>query len=188
MVDVDWQLLGKAMFHYECAGFKPISVPWAVPRDVALVTCPIEERIYPFEDLSLVGSAEQSFMHLQFLGALPPGRFVACTPCFRNEPVLDQLHQKYFMKVELYSTEIQQDGKALEFAKAAQNFLKAWGQVKPEIVKTDEGYDLFVGNVEVGSYATRHHEGHSWTCGTGLAEPRLSMARDLLKPTKKAIR
>ncbi len=148
MVDVDWQLLGKAMFHYECAGFKPLTVPWSVPNDVAMVTCPDQDRMYAFEDEVLVGSAEQAFMAMQFQGQLPPGG-MWLAPMFSERAVLDDLHQKYFMKVELYSTEENQVGKALELAKAAQNFMKAWGQVqKPEIVKTEEGFDLVVAGVE----------------------------------------
>lgn len=185
MVDVDWQLLGKAMFHYGCAGFTPVTLPWAVPRNIAAVTCADDGRMYPFEDGVLVGSAEQAFMELQFRGDLAPGRYVACTPCFRKEPELDDLHQKYFMKVELYSTEERQDGKALELAKAAQNFMKAWAQVTPDIVKTDEGYDLQVAGIEIGSYMTRNHDGHVWTCGTGLAEPRLTIARDIAASKSK---
>lgn len=181
MVGVDWQLLGKAVFHYECAGFKVMNVPWSVPADVAAVTCPEDWRMYPFADEVLVGSAEQSFMQMQFLGELPPGKYVACTPCFRNEPVVDATHQKYFMKVELYSTEESQTGKAMEFAKAAQNFVKAWGQSNATIVPTEEGLDLMLAGIEIGSYSTREHNGFKWTCGTGLAEPRFSFAKSQVK-------
>lgn len=179
MVGVDWQLLGKAVFHYECAGFKLIDVPWSVPGDVAAVTCSDSSRMYPFSDQVLVGSAEQSFMQMQFLGQLPPGKYVACTPCFRNEPVVDELHQKYFMKVELYSTEADQTGKAMAFALAVQNFIKAWGHApaQTKIVPTEEGLDLTLGGIEIGSYCSREHNGFRWTCGTGLAEPRFTIAK-----------
>lgn len=187
MVGVDWQLLGKAVFHYECAGFKQIDVPWSVPSDVAAVTCPENFRMYPFADEVLVGSAEQSFMKMQFLGQLPPGKYVACTPCFRNEPVVDDLHQKYFMKVELYSTEVEQGGKAMAFALAAQNFVKAWGQspTQTKIVPTDEGLDLTLGGIEIGSYSSREYNGFRWTCGTGLAEPRFTIAKAKFLESKK---
>jgi hypothetical protein len=187
MVGVDWQLLGKAVFHYECAGFKLIDVPWSVQSEVAAVTCPESFRMYPFADQVLVGSAEQSFMQMQFLGQLPAGKYVACTPCFRNEPVVDDLHQKYFMKVELYSTEDDQSGKAMAFALAAQNFVKAWGQspTQTKIVPTEEGLDLNLGGIEIGSYSSRQYDGFRWTCGTGLAEPRFTIAKAKFLESKK---
>lgn len=176
MATVNWTLIGLAMGFYRNKGFKPIDLPWAVKRAVGSVTCPDQSRMYPFEDKVLVGSAEQAFMEAQFAGDLAPGRYVACTPCFRNEPVLDELHLKHFMKVELYSTTAE-DGLDLDFAKLAQTFLAQFAYIDAEIVPTDEGFDLMVAGVEVGSYSSRQFAGQSWTCGTGLAEPRLSIAK-----------
>jgi hypothetical protein len=39
--------------------------------------------------------------------------------------------------------------------------------------------DLEINGIEVGSYSRRSFGGISWTCGTGLAEPRFSMATAL---------
>lgn len=192
-VGINWTLIGRATGFYSSKGFTLLEMPWAVDRDVAAVTCLDRGRMFPFEDRVLVGSAEQSFMEAQFNQELQPGRYVACTPCFRNEPVVDQLHQKWFMKVELFSNEPQQQGLALEFAKLAQKFVRdfTWhpehGYLEAEIVATEEGYDLEVAGIEVGSYSTRTYGGHTWTCGTGLAEPRLSIARSTFYQRQKLV-
>jgi hypothetical protein len=178
---VDWKLIGMAIDFYESRGFKRLDVPWAVSLATSSVTCPDTSRMYPFGDMVLVGSAEQSFMEAQFLSSLAPGRYVSCTPCFRNEPVVDELHQKYFMKVELYSNEADQSGLDLEFAELAQLFLDAHADTEAEIVTTGEGVDLEVAGIEVGSYSSRVHNGCAWTCGTGLAEPRFSTAKERLR-------
>jgi hypothetical protein len=178
---VDWRLIGMAMGFYEGHGFKRVDLPWDVSWETAKVTCPDAWRMFGYEDRVLVGSAEQSFMETQFLSTLPPGRYVSCTPCFRNEPVTDELHQKQFMKVELYSNESHQEGLAVEFAQLAQHFFFHHGYAEAQLVETDEGFDLEVADVEVGSYSSRVHNGHAWTCGTGLAEPRFSTAKERLR-------
>lgn len=176
-VDLDWKLLTTALGWYETTGFRRIDLPWHARKEVADVTCPRPDLAYPLGDIGiLVGSAEQSFMQRQFDGDLPKAKWVSLTPCFRAEPVFDELHLPYFMKVELYSNADKQKGLDLEFAKQARFFMMLHGASKVDIVKTDIGYDLEIGGVEVGSYSTRSHGGHTWTCGTGLAEPRFTTA------------
>ncbi len=46
-----------------------------------------------------------------------------------------------------------------------------------EIVATDEGWDLEVNGIEVGSYGFRQSGGRRWACATGLALPRFDVAR-----------
>ncbi|RWL22524.1 MAG: hypothetical protein EOR63_32315 [Mesorhizobium sp.] len=175
--EVDWKRLAAALDWYEGAGFRRISLPWHARREVIEVTCPAPERQYALPGVgTLVGSAEQSFMQMQFDGLLPKGRWVSLTPCFRAEPVFDDLHHPYFMKVELYSNEDTQEALDIELAETARRFMRLHGAREVDVVRTYIGYDLEIGGVEVGSYSTREHNGHVWTCGTGLAEPRFSQA------------
>src|SRR5690606_938277 len=116
---------------------------------------------------------EQAFVQAMMNGTLGEGRFVALTPCFRNEPVFDEVHQPYFMKVELFDTNAYR-GRALEIAHEAQRFMTEVSGIIPEIIKTDTGYDLEVNGVEVGSYSSHIYGDLHWTCGTGLAEPRFT--------------
>jgi phospholipase/lecithinase/hemolysin len=95
--------------------------------------------------------------------------------------VVDDLHQKQFMKVELYSNEVNQTDLAVVFATIAKQFFYHHAYTEAQLVETAEGFDLEVGGIEVGSYSSRVYSGHAWTCGTGLAEPRFSTARNLLQ-------
>jgi len=178
MATVDWQLLAAALRWYGNRGFKEIALPWHARMETVMVTCPHESFAWSLDGVgTLVGSAEQAFMERQFDGLLPPGRWVSLTPCFRNEGVHDGLHLPYFMKVELYSNEDRgHDGLALEFACTAREFMLEHGANSVELVETDNGFDLEINGIEVGSYNSREHEKSRWTCGTGLAEPRFTLA------------
>lgn len=177
----DWGLLAKALDWYSAHGFRRLELPWHARKETVDITCPRSEMVFPLKGFGvLVGSAEQAFMEAQFEGRLPKGRWLSLTPCFRAEPVLDDLHLPYFMKVELYSNENLQEGLDLEFARTAATFMRLHGAPNVGVVKTDEGWDLEIGGIEVGSYSTREHAGHCWTCGTGLAEPRFSTAIERL--------
>lgn len=172
-----WRNLSWAIDTYHRVfGFAPVEVPWIVPRSVMRITCPDDDRIIRASDLGdLVGSAEQSFLALQRDG-LPPGRYVACTPCFRNEPVLDDLHRLTFMKVELYQTVDVTDEKLDAMIDAALRVFRWLGAEHLETVPTEEGFDLMLNGVEIGSYGIRRIPGHAWIYGTGLAEPRFTTA------------
>lgn len=175
--DINWHLLVEALGHYGRKGFVQTDLPWHARSEVVNVTCPHQDAAFQLPGHgTLVGSAEQSFMQAQFDGKLEKGRWVALTPCFRNEPTYDRLHLPYFMKVELYSNDDCHEGLDLEFAEIARSFMQLHSPLPVEIVTTDIGYDLEIAGIEVGSYSTRTYEGFTWTCGTGLAEPRFSTA------------
>jgi hypothetical protein len=67
----------------------------------------------------------------------------------------------------------------LEIARLAREFFLTVGGADAaarRLVTTEDGLDVEIGGIEVGSYGTRLHEGFSWNYGTGLAEPRFSSA------------
>lgn len=173
-----WAAVSAAVAHYASRGWRQVEVPWLVPPEVVAITCPRCERVMSVPGHGdLVGSAEQSFLHLDGSGRLGRGRFLAVTPCFRDEPVVDRLHLRAFLKVELYRND-RGDGAALQ--EAIADAVALLRTLVPRhflgIERTDEGFDLTVGGIEVGSYGIRRHAGLEWVCGTGLAEPRLSPA------------
>ncbi len=174
---IDWGRLAQALAFYEARGFERVELDWHASRTISAWTCPDAQRMYAFDDDVLVGSAEQGFMQAQVEGRLVPGkRYVALTPCFRREPVLSDTHRLQFMKVELYTAGTCSLEEAHALASVAKDCLKALGSCPVEVVPTPEGLDLEIAGLEVGSYAARRHGEHAWTCGTGLAEPRFSIA------------
>lgn len=181
---VSWAAVAAAVSHYAARGWAPVDVPWIVPREVTAITCAERARIMAVEGRGdLVGSAEQSFLALDLAGDLGRGRFLAVSPCFREEPVVDRLHRRTFVKVELYAND-DTGPDALERAVGdAEAFFRSL-LPRPGLLArepTAEGLDLTVGGVEVGSYGVRSRGTLAWVYATGLAEPRFSTAlRDAL--------
>lgn len=176
---VDWGRLGRAMAFYAARGYVAVDVPWWVPEDVTATTCTDRGRVMSVPGSGdLVGSAEQSFLAMERQGALGRGRFVACTPCFRREPIVDRTHLLSFMKVELYRNDAATPAALNETISDAEAFMLSELGVAGSLVRvpTPEGWDLEIDGIEVGSYGVRTFAGCSWTFGTGLAEPRFSTA------------
>jgi hypothetical protein len=172
----DWARLTNALDFYRSKGFTQCELPWHVPHDIIAITCPDPDRAYAFDQDALVGSAEQSFIQAQMLGQLARGRYVALTPCFRREPQVSETHKRYFMKVELYAVGENEPETVIEFANLAHEFMSLETSHRIDLRYTREGLDLEISGMEVGSYAAREARNMTWTCGTGLAEPRFSTA------------
>lgn len=124
----------------------------------------------------LVGSAEQGFVSLDRLKVLGRGNFMSCTPCFRREDVHDILHRPYFMKVELYKNDVVDESALSEMISHAYEFFSL--AASPKVVKTSEGFDIEINNIEVGSYGLRKYNNLQWVYGTGVALPRYSTAKE----------
>jgi hypothetical protein len=147
------------------------------------ITCPNPQFTARVDHLgSLVGSAEQSLLHLDLAGKLKPGAYVACSPCFRLGDAADDLHFPTFMKVELYRND-HDLFQYLKMLKDAGDLFRELGAQAEDLAapQTDQGIDITLGGIEIGSYGLRTHESedrslHHWTYGTGLALPRFSQA------------
>jgi len=192
--------------YYEACGFKYIDVPWAVSREALLMTRPPHIQNEPFsyeagsELLYPVASAEQSFLQMQMdaiaAGNRITGSFCTMTPCFRNEPVLDDLHQPYFFKLELISWDKTTPEDLTKMVAAARLYIE---NDDPGIfvdvirnndydpISVSQAYDL-VGALtkhELGSYGIRQNaKVGRWAYGTGLAEPRYTYVIEAEMATK----
>lgn len=177
---INYRLLGQAITYYEGEGFNYIEVPWAVSKDVIDYTCPKNNKQFPLNDKFLVGSAEQSFLSLAFDGKLDwDKKYMAVTPCFRDEAKDHRFHYDYFIKLELFQYHKDWDSNVvIDFAATALDFFAKFSA--PRIIPMDEedkSYDILVEEIEVGSYIKRQIPNLcAWTCGTGLALPRFSEA------------
>ena len=178
--NINWYRLLSAITFYNSKGYKYIDLDWTINEKTSEITKPIDRKDYFVENQVLVASGEQSFLEMITNGLLKPGKYCGITPCFRDEDVIDDLHQRYFMKVELidylktgsYEERNWSLNKIIGDAKEFySNFLKV--QVS-EI--QDEMFDIedVKNKIELGSYGTRSYKDINWVFGTGLAEPRLS--------------
>lgn len=181
---MNYKRIAEALDFYTKSRCEYIDLPWAVPEAIANVTCPPGRQHFYIKDNVLIGSAEQAFLQLAIEGKLVSGRnYVACTPCFRDEPVIDELHKQYFMKVELFCYSkygsVCIDAEEF-FYMLAKRYFTTQG-AKPEHLRVDDRQeDLLVNGIEVGSYREAELFGQPeefyWACGTGLAEPRFTYA------------
>src|SRR5579863_9823566 len=168
---------------YERYGFKYVDVPWTVSREAVLITRPPAIQGEPFSYAAggqfqyPVASAEQSFLQMQMdalaAGSRITGDYCAITPCFRNEAVLNDLHQPYFMKLELiswYGTETDMRkmiacaqlyfGHSHPGNHPDDNLLvRVIENNDPDLLAVTQAYDV-VGprtGIELGSYGIREH-------------------------------
>lgn len=195
MKDINYMLVAQAMALYQSRGFQPIEVPWMVPRNVARAThqgALVGVEVEPYFDSeghmaldaeswygAMIGSAEQGFVHMAECGQLKPGKYVSASPCFRVEREYEMgATQGQFFKVELIAIGPDHADYALEMAEilaVAKTFMGVYAHGL-EIRNTEEGRDLFLNGLEVGSYGIRRYGEWGWAYGTGLALPRFSTA------------
>lgn len=180
MVTVNWSKLHDAKCVWEAHGYQYIETPYWVTREAIEMTFPADvephKNRYHVEgtDRYLVASGEQGFAQMMIDGTLPPGRYCTIGPCFRDDAI-DELHQNHFVKLEIIDTT--GSASALgDMISTAQELFSYMCLSKPVLVEYQGGYDIEIAGVEVGSYGFREANGFGWAYGTGLAEPRLSIA------------
>lgn len=187
---IDWNLLSNAVKYYTDLEYTYIEVPWIVPERIIGLTFNDERKILNainngFVKGSLVGSAEQSFLQLLLNDShhllTEGGRFVACSPCFREEKNYDYIHQRTFMKVELFINLPNHTSEFVKMIDEAETLFKKLAY--PHTIRrelTPEGFDLYLGNIELGSYGKRsiiwNNKKIEWVYGPGLALPRFTQA------------
>lgn len=164
--------------------FQDKMVPALVDPDVMQHTCPpgvIDNRLHGEGTDTVVASAEQSFLQLDKDGELEAGNWMALTPCYREEPVFDEVHLPVFLKLELIR--VNDDPhfftrtEALHLAHKMQKFFMEFYAMPTTVIETEDGWDVMYKDLELGSFGVRRTmTGRSYIYGTGLAEPRASIA------------
>lgn len=175
-------LIMEAMNYYSGLGYVPFTVPLVVDDEVSDLTKPdIVQSLY-HQDKVYVGSAEQSFLQLYkhkdiYKKNGKNGKYFAVTPCYRQELILDELHYLVFLKIELF---VIPENNAMTLHRVLGNAFGFFDGYTKDIeirALTYRSYDIFVNDIEVGSYGIRNLDNKlSYIYGTGLAEPRFSYA------------
>jgi len=181
---IDWELLSEAKKFYS-KSFNFIEVPWTVENNISAVTTPLDKKPFKTPIGDLVGSAEQSFISLMSKNKIDKGRWATITPCFRDDKE-DELHQKYFMKLELI--DISDEPDYFFLLNIANDFFNK--MIETQIIDIEKSFypqkDIACAKtgIELGSYGLRRWGKFSWAYGTGLAEPRFSFVRSKLLEIK----
>lgn len=184
-------------FFADC-GYSYVDTPWIVPSQDYLETVADAERGYEVKKGQwLVGSAEQGFL-ASWEDLEPDSFYMSFSPCFRPvDKGRSEIHFPYFYKLELhfFSPEdslceeavIKMRDDALDFMNQLREGFEddsdtaGWHPDLPKItydheivvVETDQGTDIEIDGVELGSYGVRQRKGIYWAYGTGFALPRL---------------
>lgn len=160
-VNINWRLISDSLEYYQQKDYSYIEVPWIVSEEAMKVTFPGNPA--NSQQGQIVGSAEQSFIQMMLEGKLQYGKYVAASPCFRDEMGYDNMHFPYFFKVELISINPESPKSEMyECIDCAQDFFEANCGDMVEVVKTDEGIDLNLNSIEIGSYGIRKYQGFEW--------------------------
>lgn len=183
---IDYSKIGAAQKFYEHGcGYRNVKTQWITSTAAVQVTLPPARRPQSALDGCLVGSGEQGFIQMMMDDALLPGKYQTATPCFRDEPAYSETTLPWFFKVELISylgsLEVSRESASRGTRDVLYDALQcmeyiAQSNTKFKIVVTDEGYDIMCNDIELGSYGYRSWENHLWIYGTGIAEPRFTLA------------
>lgn len=196
--------ISKCLSFYSNKAFY-IDTPWFVKREIKNITYHNNDEFIFSNNMTLVGSAEQGFLSLEYDNSLINDvLYISVSPCFRDEPVIDYIHKKCFLKAELYYCSKNIYNIQLELYNImtyAFNFFSTMisSNDKLQIVEINENQniknkykysnvinelsslDILLNDIEIGSYGVRHimknGERFYYIYGTALAEPRFSTAR-----------
>jgi hypothetical protein len=173
---IDYGVLASAFHFYSAFQYRRVEVPWLVSTEACFATLDYANAASAMyvanRDEYLVGSAEQGFLDID----LASGRYMAASPCFRAGEI-DKLHQEYFMKLELHRTDDVSDHALVDLIGHARRFHEIHFHHGVDVVATDQGWDIEYQGIELGSYGRRQHGDRTWLYGTGVALPRLTIAR-----------
>lgn len=171
---ISTQKIFKALEFFTNLGYVVTDVPLVVDEEISNLTKPNDrENFYHTGNKVYVASAEQSFLQMMKEGVLPCGRYIAITPCVRDEEVYDETHFKTFLKVELCCV-----GEVCVKEVVSQTLLfnSMFGAVC-SLSEENSVVDINLNGIEVGSYGVRTSVcGRVYTFGTAIAEPRFSYA------------
>ncbi len=163
---MNYERIAESIQFYQRRGYTWVDTDWIVSQQTIQTTFSgdLEKCHLGY----LVGSAEQGFIQLIQSGQICPGNYVSAGPCFRFGDNGQPGKHPYFFKVELCSV-----GQTMQLAKIISD---ANTYLKGQVVPTEEGFDIEINGIEVGSYGSRNIDGMLWHYGTGLAEPRYTEA------------
>lgn len=180
---ISYRRLSDSVEFFEKTNYQRVEAPWWVSKEIMDITAPPEPRNTYYLEANkkcLVASGEQSFLYMAAKDRLPKGKYQTITPCFRDESI-GILRKKGFMKNELIRTDKVDDATLQTMILDSLEFFSTQvpDKNKLKVVKTDIGYDIEYGGIEIGSYGIRSCDILDWVYGTACAEPRTTRAIEI---------
>lgn len=129
----------------------------------------------------MIASGEQSFIEMMIKDTIKPGKYQTITPCFREESEYSDKTRPWFMKLELCQILQNQSDIEKNISSMITEVSKFLNDNLGDIylTHTNIGCDLYYDDIELGSYGYRQAGQYHYIYGTGLAEPRFSIAKEL---------
>lgn len=178
---IDYRYIQDAIDFYERRDYVQVEVPWLISKEAYHATKPADATdLYVANwDKYLAASGEQSFIEMM-LGGRDFKRAQCVTPCFRDDKE-DDIHHKFFMKVELIKADEVSVPHLFSVIHDAMSFFETHSVNLKVVQKSEVQYDLLckTTRVELGSYGIREYKNLKWIYGTGIAEPRFSKVLDM---------
>lgn len=176
---IDYKKIVDASAYYFGKGYIEAQVPWIISYEASSLGKPPYRKNYETLGGFLNASGEQSFLQMMKEG-VSLGKNFCITPCFRDEEILDDIHYKYFLKLELINTEVTKEN-LMEMIQDAKEFFENY--IAVNVVQTDAhglAFDIVDAqhDIELGSYGFRNYDGREWIYGTGIALPRFDVLVD----------
>ena len=184
---IDYNRIAQAQAFYKGRGYQSIETPWMVTAQAVRTTLPIGKTMMETIRGVLIGSGEQGFIQQMKDGTLEPGLYQTTTPCFQDA---NDHHSPYFYGSDDKNPWSQQielicfDPELTDIQKAYEKVLNDAMSCCFEIcdadtfyaASTEEGIEIRYNNIVLGTYGVRKMDDHTWIYGTGLIEPRFTLA------------
>jgi hypothetical protein len=188
---INYNRIALAQAFYKGRGYSNVETPWLVAPAAVRATQPIPIPIMESVRGVLVNSGEQSFIQQMIDGTLVPGMYQTTTPCFHNAEDHDSPYFYGVNETRPYSFQVElllykPDDVRVCYEKAINDAMACFFEISDvdtfDATQTAEGFDIAVNGIVLGSYGIRKMNDHVWVYGTGLVEPRFSLAVHSLIP------
>ena len=184
---IDYNRIAQAQAFYKGRGYQNIETPWMVTAQAVRRTLPLGKTMMETVRGVLVGSGEQGFIQSMMNGELEPGLYQTTTPCFQDA---SEHHDPFYYgsdDTHPWSQQIE----LICYNPEASNLTKAYEKVLNDAiaccfeicdadsfnaVPTEDGYAIRYNEIILGTYGVRNMDNHTWIYGTGLIEPRFTLA------------
>lgn len=183
----NYNRIARAIEFYKGRGYLNVETPWIVTTQAVRSTLPLDKTMMETIRGVLVGSGEQGFIQSIMDGKLEPGMYQTTTPCFQDA---GEHHSPYYFgsddehpwyqQITLFVYKPEPSKLPGAYEKVINDAMQCFFEVSDadafDAIQSESGFDIRYNEIVLGSYGVRRMSDHLWIYGTGLVEPRFTMA------------
>jgi hypothetical protein len=175
---INYARLAHAQAFFKGRGYQNVETPWLVTPQAVRATTPIPEVIIETIRGVLVNSGEQGFIQKMVDGELTPGMYQTLTPCFVDLSNGETAGAEYYEQIELLC--YMPDDVRTVYEQMINDVMACYFEISDaesfDARQNEDGVEIAFNNIVVGKYGIRAMGNHKWVYGTGLTEPRFTLA------------